>query len=305
MRILVTGGAGFIGSHIVESFQEKAEIVILDNLSTGNLKNLEGFNFEFINADIRDRAAVKLAMRGVDYVFHLAAMVSVPESMEHPVECVDINTKGTLIVLEEAAKANVKKLCYSSSSAVYGDNPETPKKESMIPMPKSPYAVSKLDGEYYCGMFTESGCLNTVGLRYFNVFGPRQNPESEYASVIPLFIMKAIKGKALDIYGEGKQTRDFVFVKDVVAANLFFAKKNYTGIYNVGYAKELTINKLADEIIRMLGSKSKVRHLKERAGDVKHSLSSIAKLLSTGFKPQYNFHDGLVATINYFLGIKH
>ena len=199
MRILVTGGAGFIGSHLVEYFQGKAEIRVLDSLRTGYLKNLDGFDVEFIKGDIRDREVVRKAMEGVDYVFHFAALISVPESMEKIQECVDINVNGLLVVLEEAAAAGVKKLCFSTSAAIYGDNPEVPKRETMYPEPKSPYAITKLDGEYYCDMFTKTGRLQTACLRYFNVFGPRQDPKSAYAAAVPIFTAKAVAGEPLTI----------------------------------------------------------------------------------------------------------
>jgi UDP-glucose 4-epimerase len=300
MKILVVGGAGFIGSHIVEYFNRKANIRVLDNLRTGYVENIKNFNIDFIEADVRDRGVVRKAMQNVDYVFHLAAMVSVPESMENPCECVDINTKGTLIVLEEAAKAGVKKLCLSSTSAIYGDNPVFPKIETMIPEPKSPYAVSKLDGEFYCNIFSQENKLNTACMRYFNVFGPRQDPGSAYAAAIPIFTAKAVKNEPIIIYGDGKQTRDFVYVKDVVAANIHLAQSELSGVYNVGYGKSATINDIVKQIIKVTNSSSKIEHLAERAGDVKHSLASIEKLKSTGFEVSSNFDKGLESTINYF-----
>ncbi|MEG1979990.1 MAG: NAD-dependent epimerase/dehydratase family protein, partial [Victivallaceae bacterium] len=212
MRVLVTGGAGFIGSHVVEHFQGKAEVRVLDNLRSGFKKNLDGFDVEFIEGDIRDRETVRKAMQGVDYVFHMAAMISVPESMFKPLECVDINDNGLLIVLEEAAAAGVKKLCFSTSAAIYGDNPTVPKREIMYPEPKSPYAITKLDGEYYCNMFTTEGKLQTACLRYFNVFGPRQDPKSAYAAAVPIFTAKAVKNEDITVYGDGEQTRDFIYV---------------------------------------------------------------------------------------------
>ena len=301
MRVLVIGGAGFIGSHIVEYFQGKAEVRVFDSLRTGFLRNLKGFDVDFIKGDIRDRDAVGKAVKDVDYVYLMAAMISVPESMDNPTECVDINCQGTLIVLEEAAKAGVKKLCFSSSCAVYGDNPGLPKKEIMIPEPKSPYAISKLDGEFYCDIFTQGNRLNTACIRYFNVFGPRQDPGNAYAAAIPTFISKAVNNETLTIYGDGEQTRDFVYVKDAVAANVFLAlHDNCTGIYNVGYGKQTTINNLIKEILNQTNSSSKVEHLGERQGEVKHSLGSIDKILSCGFKPKADFEKGLEKTIQYF-----
>jgi len=301
MKVLVTGGAGFIGSHIVEHFQSMAEVRVLDNLRSGFQRNLAGFQQEFIQASILDREKVRRAMAGVDYVFHLAGMISVAESMQKPVECNEINTAGTLIVLEEAALAEVKKLVFSSSAAIYGDNPVTPKIETMLPEPKSPYAITKLDGEYYCNLFAAEGRLATTSLRYFNVFGPRQNPKSQYAAAVPIFIERALKNEPLVIHGDGEQTRDFIYVKDIAAANAFFATdSSATGVFNVGYGQRITINALAATICRAAGSNSIIQHAPERPGDVKHSLAAVDKLRAAGFQPQGNFHDGLNATINFF-----
>ncbi len=304
MRVLVTGGAGFIGSHIVEYFQGKAEVRVLDNLRTGRRRNLDGFEVEFIEGDIRDRATVRRAMESVDYVFHLAAMVSVPESMEKIAECVEINDTGMVIVLEEAARAGVRKLCFSTSAAIYGDNPVVPKVETMLPEPKSPYAVTKLDGEYYCRIFTDTGRLQTACLRYFNVFGPRQNPKSAYAAAVPIFLEKALANEPLTVFGDGGQTRDFIFVRDVVAANVFMAEHEFTGVYNVAYGGRITIDDLAKEIIRLTGSSSKILHLAERPGDVRHSMAAVEKLRATGFVPAHTFEEGLAETVKFFRGAK-
>ena len=300
MRILVTGGAGFIGSHIVEYFQGKAEIRVLDNLRSGHRENLNGFDVDFRLGDICDRKAVDEAMEGVDYVFHLAAMISVPESMTKIAECIQINDLGMLNVLESAAAHGVKKLCFSTSAAIYGDNPVMPKVETMFPEPKSPYAITKLDGEYYCNMFTKEGKLQTACLRYFNVFGPRQDPKSAYAAAVPIFIAKALANEDLTIFGDGEQTRDFIFVKDIVAANAFFAMNEPTGVHNIANGGKISINDLASEIIRLTGSKSKIIHKEVRAGDVKHSRASIDKLTATGFKPSFSFSDGLAATVEAY-----
>lgn len=297
MRVLITGGAGFIGSHLVEHFQGKAEVRVLDNLRSGYRKNIENFDVDFQLGDICDRAAVDKAMDGVDYVFHLAAMISVPESMSKIAECIRINNLGMLNVLESAAEHGVKKLCFSTSAAIYGDNPVVPKVETMFPEPKSPYAITKLDGEYYCKMFTQEGKLQTACLRYFNVFGPRQDPKSAYAAAVPIFIEKALNNEDLTIFGDGEQTRDFVFVKDVVAANAFFAQSEFTGVHNIAYGGKITINDLAGEIIRLTGSKSKIIHLPERAGDVKHSMAAVDKLKATGFVPSHTFAEALARTI--------
>lgn len=304
MRILITGGAGFIGSHIAEYFNGKAEIRVLDSLRSGYLHNLEGLDVEFIKGDVRDRAAVAKAVEGCDYVFHLAAMISVPESMFKMEECVDINVNGLLTVLEESAKAGVKKLCFSTSAAIYGDNPVVPKVETMIPEPKSPYAITKLDGEYYCNIFTQTGKLKTACLRYFNVFGPRQDPKSAYAAAVPIFTAKAIANEDITIFGDGEQTRDFIYVKDIVEANVFMAMHDFTGVYNIAYGGRITINDLVKQIMEVTHSKSLVLHLEERPGDVKHSMAGIEKLKSTGFRPKYNFAYGMEQTIRFFAGQK-
>ncbi|MBQ9367752.1 MAG: SDR family oxidoreductase [Victivallales bacterium] len=301
MRVLVTGGAGFIGSHIVEHFQGKAEVRVLDNLRSGFLRNIEPFKVEFIEGSVLDTEILKRAMEGVDYVFHLAAMISVPESMGKPVECVQINTIGTLNVLEAAAQAGVKKMTLSTSAAIYGDNPIVPKREDMFPEPKSPYAETKLSGEYYCGIYTKEGRLNTACLRYFNVFGPRQDPKSQYAAAIPIFISKALRNEPITIFGDGEQTRDFIYVKDIAAANAFFATESpETGVFNVAYGGRITINDLAKKIIAILGSKSEIVYKPVRAGDVKHSTAAIDKLRKAGFKPTSDFDKGLEATVAFF-----
>jgi UDP-glucose 4-epimerase len=301
MKVLVTGGAGFIGSHIVEHFQGKAEVRVLDNLRSGFKHNLAGFRHEFIEASILDRDAVRHAVQGVDYIFHLAAMISVPESMAKPIECDEINTKGTLVVLEEAAKAGVKKLVLSSSAAIYGDNPVVPKVETMFPEPKSPYAITKLDGEYYCKMFADEKRIQTACLRYFNVFGPRQDPKSQYAAAVPIFIDRALKNEPISVYGDGEQTRDFIFVKDIAAANVYFATESpATGVFNVAYGRKITINDLCTTICRLTESKSVINHAPERAGDVKHSMAAVEKIRAAGFVPKGNLADGLQATIQFF-----
>ncbi len=301
MRILVTGGAGFIGSHIVEHFQGKAEVRVLDNLRSGFRSNLTGFKYDFIEGSILNRHLVKRAMQGVDYVFHLAAMISVVESMQKPAEYNEINAIGTLIVLEEAARARVLKLVLSSSAAIYGDNPVVPKMETMLPEPKSPYAITKLDGEYYCKMFANEGLLQTVCLRYFNVFGPRQDPKSQYAAAVPIFIDRAVRGDPITIYGDGEQTRDFIYVKDIVEANAYCAvHSKVTGVFNVACGRKITINDLAATICKLTGSESEIKHMPERAGDVKHSLAAIDKLRATGFTPMNSFDSGLAATVGYF-----
>jgi UDP-glucose 4-epimerase len=302
MKILITGGSGFIGSHIVEHYQDIAdEIRVLDNLRTGYRKNLEGLKHVFLEGSVTDREAVARAVEGVDYVFHLAALVSVPESMAKPGECVDINVHGLLNVLEASAAAGVKKLVFASSAAIYGDNPTVPKLESMLPEPKSPYAITKLDGEYYLDLFNRERGLETAAIRFFNVFGPRQDPKGAYAAAVPIFIEKALKGEDITVYGDGEQTRDFIYVKDIVGALSFAVESpGVTGVFNAGYGGQMTINDLATKIIASAGSDSKVLHGPERAGDVKHSRSSADKLRGAGWQPSYSLDDALATTLEFF-----
>lgn len=298
MRILITGGAGFIGSHVVEYFQGKAEIRVLDNLRTGYRKNLDGLDCDFIEASILDKAALREAMQGVDYVFHLAALISVPESMEKPEECVELNVNGLLHVLKAAESAGVKKLVLASSAAIYGDNPTVPKVESMIPEPRSPYAITKLDGEYYCDLWRNEGRLETACLRFFNVFGPRQDPNSAYAAAVPIFIDKALKGEPITIFGDGEQTRDFIYVKDIAAGLAYAAETpSVQGAYNIGYGSSTSIKSLASTIVQLTGSSSKIQYGPTRAGDVKHSRASAGKLAATGWQPLYGFDQGLRETL--------
>jgi UDP-glucose 4-epimerase len=298
MTILITGGAGFIGSHLVEYLQGKAEVRVLDNLRTGKRANLEGLTADFYEGSIADRALVRSAMHGVDYVFHLAALVSVPESMEQPRVCVDLNVTGLLNVLEAAAEAGVRRLCFSSSAAVYGDNSNIPLREDARPLPRSPYAMTKLDGEFYCQHFRETGRLDTVALRFFNVFGPRQDPAGTYASAVPIFLQRALAGEPIVIYGDGHQTRDFIYVKDIVAALAFSASDpGLSGVFNVGYGEHSTILELAKRIIELTGSRSQIQHLPERAGDVRHSRANVDKLRASGCFLPGSLHEGLVATV--------
>jgi UDP-glucose 4-epimerase len=301
MRVLITGGAGFIGSHLVEHFQSAAEVRVLDDLRTGHRSNLAGMQVEFIEGSILDRKAVRRAVQEVDYIFHMAALVSVPESVHSPHECVELNVTGLLNVLEEAASAGVKKLCFSSSAAVYGNNPAVPKVETMLPEPASSYAITKLDGEHYCAMFTAQKRLETACIRFFNVFGPRQDPASAYAAAVPIFIQKALAGEPLTIHGDGEQTRDFVYVKEIVAALAFAAETpGLTGVFNAGYGRSTTINEVARFILEATGSKSEIRYEPVRPGDVRHSLASIAKLKAAGFKSVSSLEEGMNATLAYY-----
>lgn len=298
MKVLITGGAGFIGSHLAAALQGRATVRVLDNLRSGHRRNLAGLSVEWMEGSILDRAAVARAVAGVDYVFHLAALVSVPESVARPHDCVEINVTGLLHVLEASAAAGVRKLCFSSSAAVYGNNPVVPKREDMVPEPRSPYAVTKLDGEYYCHQYTESGRLETAALRFFNVFGPRQDPAGAYAAAIPLFMERALAGRPLLIFGDGGQTRDFVYVEDVVGALLFAATTpGLTGVYNVGYGGQITVLEVAQRILALAGSASPIQYLAERTGDVRHSRADVAKLQQAGFRPRGTLEQGLAATL--------
>lgn len=303
MKVIITGGAGFIGSHIAEYWcARNAEVIVLDNLRTGFKENISHLNINFINQSITELNDIEKIFEGVDYIFNLAALVSVPESIEKPHECIEINVKGLLNLLELAKKYKIKKLVHSSSAAVYGDEPEQPKKISHRPMPKTPYGITKLDGEYYCQMYSEQFGVPAVSLRYFNVFGSRQNPQSQYAAAIPIFVNNALQNKDITIYGDGNQTRDFIFVKDVVRANVLAAESNISkGVFNAATEKTVTIKETAQKIIELTNSKSKIIFADERAGDIKHSQAEITETrIQLGFKPEFSFEDGLKETINYF-----
>ena len=305
-KILITGGAGFIGSNIAERLQDEYRVVVFDNFSSGKRENLQNLKMELIYGDLLDGESLQEACRDVEVVFHLAAQVSVPRSLEDPVETAQVNTIGTLNLLNAAVKQDVKHIVLSSSAAVYGDNPAMPKEESMIPEPKSPYAVSKLDGEYYFKMFRDEYGIDAVCLRYFNVFGPRQDPSSVYAAAIPSFIHQATNNRDLIIYGDGQQTRDFVYVEDVVAANLLaagFGEVRPRGhcVYNVASGRSVSIIELARMIIEITGSRSNLVHEPERSGDVKHSLADIAKIQrELGFSPKTDLLEGLERTISRY-----
>jgi UDP-glucose 4-epimerase len=258
---------------------------------------------EFVNGDIRDNNLLFKYAKETTAIFHLAALVSVPESLINIPECIEINTQGTINVLE-AAKSNFGcKVILSSSAANYGDDPILPKRENMIPKPMTPYAISKLDGEYYLDMYQKQWQIPTVSLRYFNVFGPRQNPDSAYAAAVPIFINKALKNEPITIYGDGNQTRDFIYVKDIAHANIF-ASENGDSIYNVALGHSTTIIELANKIIEITNSKSPIVFLEERAGDIKHSTADPSKFQQLGFKPLYSLDQALLETIEYYEKLK-
>ncbi|MGM5468959.1 SDR family oxidoreductase [Flavobacteriaceae bacterium LMO-SS05] len=299
-KYLITGGAGFIGSHIAEYLaNEGHEVCVLDNLRTGFEKNLEGLDLRFFKGDIRDKDIVQETAQNADAIFHLAALVSVPESLLKLDECIDINVLGTINLLDAAKKNSNCKVVLSSSAANYGDNPVLPKVETMFPEPMTPYAISKLDGEYYFKMYFNQYHLETVSLRYFNVFGPRQNPKSAYAAAVPIFINKALKNEPLTIYGDGLQTRDFIYVKDVVRANLLASQKG-NETYNVALGHSTSILELAEKIIETTNSKSEIQFLDERPGDIKHSKADPSKFNQLGFKPQYTIEQALSETIEFY-----
>lgn len=221
--------------------------------------------------------------------------------MTNIMECIRINTEGTVILLEECERAGVKKLVFSSSAALYGDDPSFPKTEDMRVLAKSPYAQTKYDGEYYCNLFTQMGRLQTTCLRYFNVCGPRQDPNSQYAAAVPRFVTAAVANEPITVFGDGEQTRDFVYVKDVVSANVWAATHaDVTGVYNVGYGKRITINALLKRILELTSSSSVIKYAPERPGDVKHSMACVDKLASTGWRPSFSFDQALEATVQYF-----
>lgn len=303
-KVVVTGGAGFIGSHIVEYWiNQNAEVHVIDNLRSGFLSNIEIFpEVKFHLGSVTNRDLVFEVLKDADYVHHLAALVSVPESVLKPEECFEINVNGTINILDAAKEFGVKKVVLSSSAAVYGDNPESPKRINMQPQPKTPYATTKLEGEKLLQEYHEKHELGAVSLRYFNVYGPRQDPKSQYAAAIPIFISKALKNEPIIIYGDGEQTRDFIFVKDVVKANILAAtNEKVSGVFNVALGKATSINQIATKIISVLNSKSKIEYQPERIGDIKHSLASIEETKNElAFSPDFDLEDGLSQTINYF-----
>ena len=306
-RVVVTGGAGFIGSNLVIRLVELGyDVTVLDNLSTGKLDNLAAVSgrVRVVQGDIRDEKAVRAVMDRVDVVFHQAALPSVPRSIVAPVESNAVNVDGTLNVLAAARDAGVRRVVYASSSSVYGDAPELPKREEMAGVPRSPYAVSKLAAELYCRVFTHVYGLETVSLRYFNVYGPRQNPDSEYAAVVPRFIRALLHGDPTEIYGDGEQTRSFTFVTDVVDANLkAAAARNVAGeAFNIAGTERTSLNELNRQIRELVGAdlSSAPRHAEERTSDIKHSYADLAKAKRLlGYAPRVGLAEGLQATVQW------
>ncbi len=306
MKVVVTGGAGFIGSNLVNALLDRDyDVTVIDNLSTGRFENIREFvdfkKIRFIQGDITDIDLLKDVFRDTSYVFHQAAIPSVVRSVNNPSATNQTNVDGTLNVLIAARDCEVDKVVYASSSSVYGDTPELPKREDMKPNPLSPYAVSKLTGEYYCKVFSEVYGLKTICLRYFNVYGARQDPNSEYAAVIPRFITRILEDKPPIIYGDGEQTRDFTYVKDVVKANILAAESESTGVFNIAGGKRISINDLARRIMNILNVKLEPIYEKPRLGDIKHSLADISlSKMKIGYHPEYDIDKGLGETIKWF-----
>lgn len=304
---LITGGAGFIGSNIAEKLIERGERVrIIDNFSTGKYENIEGFKdkIELIEGDLKDINDVKTAVKGIDYVLHQAALPSVPRSVADPISSNANNIDGTLNLLVAAKEAGVKRVVIAASSSVYGDTEVLPKDEDMMPNPLSPYAVTKYVEELYGKVFYKVYGLETVSLRYFNVFGPKQDPNSQYAAVIPKFITKMLKGESPVIFGDGEQTRDFTYVDNVVKANILAALSKNVGhgeVINIACGERISLNQLVDKINKILGTDIKPLYDKPRIGDIRHSLASIEKAKKLlGYKVNVKFEEGLRKTIDWY-----
>lgn len=304
---LITGGAGFIGSNIVEVLLDRGErIRVLDNFSTGKRDNLRPFSnrIELVEGDIRSYHIVREATEDIDFILHQAALPSVPRSIKDPITTNDVNVTGTLNLLQAARDSGVKRVVYASSSSVYGDLEALPKTEEMLPKPLSPYAVSKMAGEKYCQVFTQIYGLETVSLRYFNVFGPRQDPSSQYSAVIPKFVRSIIQGISPTVHGDGEQSRDFTFVENVVQANLLACEQGYEKldgeVFNIACGRRITINMLIQSINHLLSSNITPEYVETRPGDVKHSLANIGKAQQfLGYKPETDFNKGLAAVIDW------
>jgi nucleoside-diphosphate-sugar epimerase len=305
-RALVTGGAGFIGSHITHALVELgAKVTVLDDVSGGSWDNLAGLDVEHCEGSILDQKLLQKCADGKQYVFHLAAKGSVPHSVAEPRIYNDVNDGGTLNVLEAARNAKAQRVCYSASSSAYGDDPTLPKIETMAPKPMSPYAATKLAGEGLCSAWSASYGLDTVCLRYFNIFGPRQNANSAYAAVIAAFASALLAGKHPTIFGDGEQSRDFTYVDNVVHANLLGARSAKTlggNVFNVGCGMRVSVNDLAREMAKVLGREDLTPVYKDpRAGDVKHSLADISRTREAlGYEPLVDFRKGLGVTLKWY-----
>jgi len=303
--IVITGGAGFIGSNLARELSKDNDVVVIDDLSTGHISNIQDLidnkSITLIKGSITDLKLLHKNFKNVDYVFHQAAIPSVPRSIKDPVRSNNVNVNGTLNVLVAAKDNDIKKVVYASSSSVYGDTPTLPKQEDMKPCPLSPYAVSKLTGEHYCTVFTNVYGLKTVCLRYFNVYGPWQDPNGEYAAVIPKFINLVLKNKPPVIFGDGLQTRDFTYINDVVNANILAMERKATGIFNIAGGKRITINNLVESIMDIQAVRIDPIYEAPRPGDIKHSFADISKAKNKiGYTPRFDIKNGLMATIKWF-----
>jgi nucleoside-diphosphate-sugar epimerase len=303
---LVTGGAGFIGSHIVRRLLEQGKKVrVLDDLSTGHKENLDevAADVEFVEGSICDEATAQRCVQGVDTVFHLAARASVPRSVAEPLAANEVNVTGAATMLHAAKRADVRRFVYSASSSAYGDTPVMPKRVDMTPMPLSPYAVGKLAAEHYCTVWSHVYGLETISLRYFNVFGPRQDPNGPYAAVIPAFISRMLKGERPVVYGDGEQSRDFCFVNNVVDANLLASEAPKLGgeVVNIACGERTTLNEILNDLNRLLGTDITAVYEPERAGDVKHSLADVSTAKEViGYVPKVMFPEGLERSIAWY-----
>ncbi len=305
---LVTGGAGFIGSHIAQALLSRGDRVrVLDNLSTGRAENLEvlGDAIEFIEGDITDVDTVAKAVKGVDCIFHEAALASVPRSVKNPLPTHAACVTGTLIILDEARKAGVRRLVYAASSSAYGDQPTSSKRESDLPAPISPYGAAKFAGESYCRAFTATYGFETVAIRYFNVFGPRQDPNSQYSAVIPLFITAMLAGKQPTVFGDGGQSRDFTYIDNVVHGNLLAADADpqlVAGrVFNVANGRTTSLLQLLAQLNELLGTQIAPIHKDPRVGDVRESLADISQARARlAYEPQVTFDEGLRRSIDYY-----
>ncbi|MEO8445877.1 MAG: SDR family oxidoreductase [bacterium] len=306
MKFLVTGGAGFIGSNISQELIAQGHTVrILDNFSSGKRENLKSIekDAELIEGDIRSYHIVQQAVKGIDIILHQAALPSVPRSIKDPITTNEVNVSGTLNILEAAVTGNVRRVAYASSSSVYGDNPELPKHEGMLTNPLSPYAVTKLAGEKYCNVFSRIYGLETIALRYFNVFGPNQDPSSQYSAVIPKFIKAILNEEQPVIYGDGEQSRDFTFVSNIVEANILAATSDCESglVMNCACHSRITLNELSESVNRILNKDIKPKYESPRAGDIKHSFANIELAKSKiNYSPRINFEEGLKITIEKF-----
>lgn len=301
-KVVVTGGLGFIGSHIIEELYQDNQVFIVDNEATGKHENIENFDFDQISLILGDITTIDLheIFEGADYVLHQAALPSVPRSVKNPLRSNEANVTGTLKVLIAARDCDVKKVVCASSSSVYGDTPVLPKVETMPLNPKSPYATTKATGELYCQNFNDIYGLPTVSLRYFNVFGPRQDPNSQYAAVIPKFITSIMNEESPVIFGDGEQSRDFTFVKNVVQANILACATSMQGVYNVACSRRTTLNELVDMMGEILEVDVNPEYTDPRAGDVKHSLADIDKIKEHGYNPSEDFKKDLEKVVEYF-----